>query len=79
MAKTVLYNLRSTKFSKEMNFEPREQIGGLFKTPKIWYYQKKCIFTDFNKMFPHKFIVVADKKSNHPRQYYIQEIYFVYL
>ena len=54
-----------------MNSEPRELIGGLFKKPQISVLPEKCIFTDFNNFFPHKFIGVTDNESNPPRQNYI--------
>ena len=62
-----------------MNSEPREKIGGIFLNPKISVLPEKGIFTDFNKMFPNKFIVVTDNVSNPPLQYNIEKIYFVYL
>ena len=62
-----------------MNSEHREKIGGIFLNPKISVLPEKGIFTDFNKMFPNKFIVVTDNVSNPPLQYNIQKIFFVYL
>ena len=54
-----------------MNSEPREKIGGLFSNPKISVLPEKCIFTDFNKKFPHEFIGGSDNESNPRRQPYI--------
>ena len=50
-----------------------------FFKPQNFGITRKMHFSDFNKMFPQKFIDVTDKKSNPPRQYYIQKIFFVYL
>ena len=58
-----------------MNSEPREKIGGLFSNPKFSVLPEKCIFTDFNKDFPHEFIGVSDNESNPPRQPYIKKMF----
>ena len=61
-----------------MKSETHKQIGGLFKSPKISVLPEKCIFTDFNKIFLHNFLLCQTMRPILHGSIIFKKIYFVY-